>query len=411
VVSLTASIHRAVTAQPSTAGFGAARSFPPGLVDAAVALAALAGSLALLAHGGGLGLDHARSGGLDPIRIALVAAATVPLLAWRRSPLRVFAVSASASVLLAMIGNVIWPPLGPAAALYLLASSRHEAAPWTPRSAGLVAVLLIAYLGAGVAVIGFAGSELVHAGLACAAAWFAGERTRLRREQIADLSRRAMRAEQDAARERQLAVAEERARIARDLHDSAGHALNVITVRAGAARLRHVQDPDRSLSALVAIEDIARETVADLDQFVGSLRADDAAGETVETPPGLASLDTLVAQHRAAGLRLTVDRGGAARAIGAAANQAAYRVLQEALTNAARHGTGAADIELVYGDTSLDIAVTNPVSSERTSAGSRGHGLVGMRERATLLGGQLTAEQSGGAFRVRAHIPYAGHGA
>jgi signal transduction histidine kinase len=218
--------------------------------------------------------------------------------------------------------------LGPATALYLLASSRDGATPWTPCGAVVVVVLVIGCLGAGVAVIGFAGSDLLHAGLACAAASFAGERTRLRGDQIADLSRRATRAEQDAARERQLAVAEERARIARDLHDSAGHALNVIAVRAGAARLRHRQDPDRSLSALSGIEQIVRETVADIDQFVGTLRrrdaaadaadmdAADGAGETVETPHGLASLATLVAKHEATGLRVTGERAGTARDLG-----------------------------------------------------------------------------------------------
>jgi signal transduction histidine kinase len=383
-----------------------ARSWPPQLVDVAVATAALAGSLVLVAHGGALGLAHPRSAHLNATGSALVALATVPLLGWRRAPLGVFALTASGSVLLAATGNEIWPPLGPAAALYLLASGRGG--PWTPRSAHVVAALVIAYLGAGVAVIGFAGSNLVHAGLACAVAWFAGERSRLRREQIVELNQRAIRAEQDAIRERQLAIAQERTRIARDLHDSAGHAFNVIAIRAGAARLRHGQDPARCMNALGAIEDIARQTVADIDQFIGTLRADDAELEAVETPPGLASLDTLVAQRRAAGLRVTIARTGAARSLGAAADQAAYRILQEALTNATRHGTGTAHIGLTFADASLDITVTNPVRADLRPVTSRGHGRIGMCERATLLGGELTAEQADGIFRVHARIPYPG---
>jgi signal transduction histidine kinase len=345
---------------------------------------------------------------MTPSRVALVAVATVPLLAWRRAPLGVLALTASASAALAAFGNVVWPPLGPAFALYLLASGRGDAAPWTPRSAGVVAVLVIGYLGAVVAAVGSLGGHVLPAAVACAAAWFAGERTRLRRGQTAELHRRATRAEQDVARERRLAVAEERARIARDLHDSAGHALNVIAVRAGAARLRHGQDPGRSLGALAGIEEIARQTVADIDQFVGALRAGDAAGEAVEAPHGLASLDALVAQSRAAGLRVTMHRTGTAPPLGAGVDQAAYRILQEALTNAARHGTGTVQATLGFGDTALAISVSNPVRPVRPSAPSRGHGLIGMRERAMLLGGELAAGQDGGCFRVTARLPYTG---
>jgi signal transduction histidine kinase len=225
---------------------------------------------------------------------------------------------------------------------------------------------------------------------------------------MAELRQRAVVAERQAARERQLAVAEERARIARDLHDSAGHALNVIAVRAGAARLRHDREPGRSRTALAAIEDIARQTVADIDQFIGTLRADDAPAGVVDAPPGLASLDALLAQNAAAGLRVTATRTGTARAIGAAPDQAAYRILQEALTNAARHGTGTAHVELGYGEMALEITVTNPVRAGLRPAASRGHGVIGMHERAALLGGQLTAGRAGDTFRVGARIPYPG---
>lgn len=406
-VSLMAGQHRLVAIRPATAGPRGPRSWPPHVVDAAVALAALAGSLALLAHGGGLGVPHPGRGDLDPVRVALVVASTLPLTLWRRSPRVVFGLSAAASMLLATTGDVVWPPLGPAAALYLFASSRDDSSPWTRRSAGVVVLLLLAYLGTGFAVIGFAGGDLLHAGLACAAAWFAGERTRLRREQLAELHHRAMSAELDAVRERQLAVAEERARIARDLHDSAGHALNVIAIRAGAARLRYGTDPERALSALVAIEDMARETVGDIDRFVGALRSQDADG-SVESPPGLASLDMLLAQHTAAGLVVTLDRTGAGRHLGAPVDQAVYRIVQEALTNAARYGAGAAHVALTCGDDALDLAVTNQTCVDASVCETDGHGLVGMRERAVLLGGQLSAEALDGSFRVHAQIPYGG---
>jgi signal transduction histidine kinase len=126
------------------------------------------------------------------------------------------------------------------------------------------------------------------------------------------------------------------------------------------------------------------------------------------TPPGLASLGALLAQHTAAGLRVTVTRTGAVRTIGAAPDQAAYRILQEALTNAARHGAGTARVELGDGEMTLKITVTNPVRAGLRPAASRGHGVIGMHERAALLGGQLTAERAGDTFRVGARIPYAG---
>jgi signal transduction histidine kinase len=206
-----------------------------------------------------------------------------------------------------------------------------------------------------------------------------------------------------------LAVADVRARIALELHDSDGHSISFIAVRAGAARLRHHRDPDHSLLALEAVEDLARKTVEAIDQIVGTLRESGSANGVVEAPPGLASLDTLIAHHARAGLEVTFESAGAPRPLGGAADQAAYRILQEALTNAARHGAGSARIELEYGDTAVELTVTNPVLADGTPRSGGGHGMIGMRERATLLGGSLDAERANGAFRVRARIPYGVH--
>jgi signal transduction histidine kinase len=313
-------------------------------------------------------------------------------------------------VLLAGLGYPLDLLLGPAAALYLLAARREARAEWEWRTTATVLGLLAAYLAAaGAAQATFPGSELLHTGLAWAVAWFAGERTRLRREQIAELRERALQAEREVERERLLAGAEERARIARDLHDSAGHAINVIAVRAGAARLRHHQDPDRSLLALEAIEDVARQTADDIDKIVGTLRGSGSVSDVVEPPSGLASLETLIGRHREAGLAVTFEASGTPRQLGVSADQGAYRLLQEALTNAARHGAGSARIELAFGEGALELAVSNPVGASRPPPSNGGHGLVGMRERATLLGGSLDVESADGAFRVRARIPYGGH--
>jgi signal transduction histidine kinase len=389
----------------------AARPSPgrPGLLgDAANAAVAFAGTLALLGHGG-IAPTRPGSGQLDLVGVVLAACSTAPLIAWRRYPLGVFTVTAASSVLLAGLGYPVDLMLGPTAALYLFAASRERETPWPGRATAAAVGLLAAYLGATAAAHGtFPGFELLHAGLAWGVAWFAGERTRLLREQMANLRARALRAEREAERERLLAVAEERTRIARDLHDSVGHAISVIAVRAGAARLRHGQDPDRSLAALHAIEELARQTAEEIDQMVGTLRENPPPHEAVEARPGLASLDTLVAHHATTGLRATVEVSGAPRPLGGVADQAAYRILQEALTNAARHGAGSARIDLEFGEAMIGLSVTNPMLADPAPRSGGGHGLIGMRERATLLGGGLDAERVNGEFRVRARIPYGG---
>jgi signal transduction histidine kinase len=366
-----------------------------------MAVGALAGSLLLVLHGG-FGVSRRGPGNLDGVDVALTALTTVPLVAWRRAPRAVFVLTASANILLAIFAYPIGLPLGPAVALYLIAASRKEATPWigdvTTAVVGLFAIYIIA---AAIKESVFPGVEVLHAGLAWAVAWFAGERTRLRREQIAELKR-------EAQGERLLAAAEERARIARDLHDSAGHAVNVIAVRAGAARLRHREDPDRSYAALEAIEELARQTVEEIDRFVGALREPDSQNDAVEPPPGLASLDTLVAHQVAAGLDVTLHKEGSARPLGPATDQAVYRILQEALTNATRHGVGSARIEVDFGDSAVDVTVTNPVNADRSPRSGGGHGMIGMRERATMVGGHFDAERANGTFRVSARIPYGG---
>jgi signal transduction histidine kinase len=382
----------------------ASRTSSAALAGAAIAIFALVGSLAQLSHGG-FGGSSSESGELDWIGGLLAACSAVPLVVWRRAPGAAFVLTASASVLLAGLGYPLTVPLGPTVALFLFAQSRDEEQPWTRRNSGMVVALFGAYLvAASLGSGGFPGTELLHTGLAWAVAWFAGERTRLRRGEVAELRERALRAEHERERERRLAAAEERARIARDLHDAAGHAINVIAVRAGTARLR--QDPERSQATLEAIEELARKTVAEIDQFVGTLRERGSGNGAVEAPPGLASLDTLVARHAAAGLDVSVASVGEPRRLESAVDQAAYRILQEALTNAARHGTGAAQVEVAFGEATLELRISNPASDENASRANGGHGLIGMRERTTLLGGSLEVERANGSFCVRAHLPY-----
>jgi signal transduction histidine kinase len=160
---------------------------------------------------------------------------------------------------------------------------------------------------------------------------------------------------------------------------------------------------------LEEIEELARRTVEEIDQLVGTLREDGPVSESVEAPAGLASLDTLIAQQVAAGLKIAVQVSGTPADVSSAADQAAYRILQEALTNAARHGAGSAQVEVEFSAAAVELTVTNPVRANGPPRAGGGHGLIGMRERATLLGGMLDATRANGAFQVRARIPNRGH--
>jgi signal transduction histidine kinase len=379
------------------------------LLDAGIAVVVFALSVAMLASRGD---SEADARDLDLLGVLLAALASLPLVARRQAPLAVFALTAAASAVLNGLGYPPGPPLGPTVALYFLALSpeRTRAPRWLT---GLVVFALYAiHAGAtGLAEDQVPTVPLLFGALVWGGAWVIGDRVRQRRGRIVELEERALRAEREAERERRLAAAEERTRIARDLHDSAGHAINVILVQAGAARLLQEQDLERSRAALETIEEVARETLSEIDQLVTALREDDlreGAG-AVEPPPGLAALETLAERHRSVGLSVSVREHGSRRPLAPALDQAAYRILQEALTNAARHGNGSAEVEIDFTPSSLELGVSNPTRPEQ-ARGEAGHGIVGMRERAALLGGSLEAGARNGVFCVRARLPYGGDG-
>jgi signal transduction histidine kinase len=371
-------------------------------VDLTIAVVVFALSLLLLS-----GMHEEGDRALDALGVALAALAAFPLIFHRRFPLGVFVVSASATVALSAIGYPPGPPLGPTLAIFFLGLHPAE----TRGGRGLTAAVVVSFylLHFGAVTIGQDGDgpgvQPLLGILLWGGAWVIGDRFRLRRERMAALAERARRAEQDAEREGRLAVAEERMRIARDLHDSAGHAINVILVQAGAARLHAEQDPKRTREALTTIEDVARETVAEIDRLVGSLRENGAPDDRVDPPLTLAAVTALVERHRANGLDVELRVEGEERPVPRAVDQAAYRILQEALTNAAKHGGAPARVEIEYGPSALTLAVANP--ADRAGVGGpAGHGLVGMRERALLLGGRFDVERGGGSFRVCAELPY-----
>jgi signal transduction histidine kinase len=378
-------------------------------LDAAIAVAVFALSLVLLAVGGP---DGDGGGDVDALGVVFTALASLPLVARRYAALPVFVATTLASAMVHVVAEPVGPPVGPTLALYWVAAGSDESRPRTLVTLAVVAAAFAAHLAAtGLAMSAFPGTELLFGTLLWGGAWLAGDRTRLRQERMAELEERALRAEREAEGERRLAAAEERTRIARDLHDSAGHAINVILVHAGLGRLRTENDPEGAREALETIEDVARETVVDIEQLVGVLREDAPGAEgddQVEPPAGLAALDGLVARHRAAGLDVTTVFGGERRPLPPAVDRAAYRILQEALTNAGRHGAGSAQVEVAFVPGALELSVDNPLPQAAAVAGG-GHGVIGMRERAALLGGSLEAASRDGRFRVHARLPAAEH--
>jgi signal transduction histidine kinase len=377
-------------------------------IDVGIALVAFALTLALFKGGGVEAAGEEDVRGVDALGVALAALASLPLVARRRWPLGVYVVIVLANAAMTVLDYPDGPPFGAAIALFFLAAAPPERKPPLRVTLAVVVGLFVGHFVVhGLAQDAFPGVELLLGSTLWAASWFAGERSRVRRERIAELEERALRAEREAERERRLATAEERTRIARDLHDSAGHAINVILVQAGAARLLQERDPERSRAALETIEEVARDTLGEIDQLVRVLRDEDG-GDEVEPPPGLAALDRLVAHHAAAGLAVEVHRRGNRRPLPPAVDQAAYRILQEALTNAARHGDSRADVDLAFERDALEVMVANPLRNGAAEVVPEfRHGLIGMRERAALVGGSVRADARGGWFRLHVRLPYA----
>jgi signal transduction histidine kinase len=370
--------------------------------DVIVAVAALGLTLALLAGGHG---DHR---GLDPLTAGLAAVASLPLVARRRRPLGVFALTTAASAVIFGLGSPPGPPLGPTIALFYVASDERTRTRLRETAAVVLGMFAVHIAATTASQSGFPTTPILFGVVVWGAAWLVGDQVgqrRVRRDEQAEQLRRAQR---DTERERRLAAAEERTRIARDLHDSAAHAINVILVQAGAARLLQERDPGAVRDALSTIEDVARETIGEIDQLVRGLREDGGADAAVEPPTGLAALDTLVARHRAAGIDVSVQVSGSPRPLARGLDQAAYRILQESLTNAARHGEGSAAVAIEYAETGLELDISNPIAGVSPPAQAEGgHGILGMRERTALLGGALDAGHRGGRFRVHARLPYA----
>ncbi len=257
------------------------------VVDVLLVLAVFAFTVGMLS-GGREWNDHAARG-LDALGVALAAATALPLLLRRRDPVAAFALSGLASAVISALDYPPGPPLGPTVALFFVGRYPSDNAQGRRLAAVTVGGVYLLHVAA--SWFGHGGSPLAPlllGALVWGGAWVAGDRVRQRQERTRESRTR-------VERERRLAAAEERTRIARDLHDSAGHALNVILVQSGAARLLAEKDPAQARAALETLESVARETVDEIDRMVRVLRED--GDGAVDPPIGLAALDRLVQRH------------------------------------------------------------------------------------------------------------------
>jgi signal transduction histidine kinase len=241
---------------------------------------------------------------------------------------------------------------------------------------------------------------LAVSGMACAI----GIAVRGQRQIVVAAEERAVRAEQTREEEAQRRVTEERLRIARELHDVVAHHISVINVQSGVAKHLVRSDPDAAEAALGHVRDSSAVVLDEMSTLLGLLRTSDDAPDT-QPAPGLAQADALVEAVRRSGLTVSWRVTGSPRALAPSVDLTAYRIVQEALTNAGKHGLGSADASVDYRDAVVIVDVTNPVASS-TTASATGHGLVGMRERVASVGGTLDAGPRGdGRFHVHAELP------
>jgi signal transduction histidine kinase len=231
-------------------------------------------------------------------------------------------------------------------------------------------------------------------------AWLVGEAVRTRRtyRQRLEAERKRRSAEEQAR-----ARAEERLRLSREVHDVVSHNLSVIAVRSGVARMLLDEQPEEARAALTTIETTSRSALDEVRNLLRRIRDPAVADETVT--PTLADLPALVGRLREAGLDLSYRCTGEPAGYGAALEHSAYRIAQEALTNVTKHAPGArALVEVAHGPSELTITVTD--DGPGPAASSAGLGITGMRERAAMLGGQLTAgARPEGGFLVTARLP------
>jgi signal transduction histidine kinase len=272
---------------------------------------------------------------------------------------------------------------------------------------------LAVVLGAAATVVynqpGHSASELVFIPLLFGVCWLGGFAVRERAEQAEAAEQRATQAELERAAAARIAVAEERARIVRELHDIVAHAVSVMVLQVGAVRHRLPDALGEDRDALMGVEQAGRTALAEMRRLVGAMRHN-GDGLELAPQPGLDGLDALVEEVGRSGLPVRLHVDGEPFPLPRAIDLSAYRIVQEGLTNTLKHArAGHADVTVRYGAESVQLEVRDDGKGGGTSDGL-GHGLVGIRERVKIFGGEMTAGTApAGGFVVSARLPLEGH--
>jgi signal transduction histidine kinase len=367
----------------------------PWVLDVGIALVLLVPTVAIFAHGA------KRPTGVDPATIVFAALSVVPLIVRRRWPVE--ALSAILILGVAAPGPAVFSP--PAlVALYTIASRR-------PRRVAIIAaglVIVVFVLRQWVWGYNLPLSGVVSAIALTGAALALGLYRATRLAYVEQLRERAARLERERELLGEQAAADERLRIARELHDVVAHNVSLMVIQAQALAATAGEDEAAKRSA-ETIADLGRGAMSEMHRTLELMR--DGSSDGGRAPqPTLAELGPLLEQARAAGVSADLLVTGRARALEAGVELSAYRIVQEALTNVIKHaGSAHASVRVAYGDSGLELEILDDGPGGPNGEHARaGHGLVGMRERVALFGGSLeTGPANGAGYRVRARLPYA----
>jgi signal transduction histidine kinase len=340
--------------------------------------------------------------------VPAVAVLILPLFTRRRFPFGAPAAYWILAAALSFIDGVLIPsieslfPVGLASAA-LLGNLRDARQAWTGLAIVLAGITTVVYN-----IPGHTTAELILIPVDFGIAWAAGFALRRRGEQAEAAEIRAAQAEREREAAARVAVAEERARIARELHDIVAHAVSVMVLQIGAVRHKLPQTLEEDKDALRGVEQAGRSALAEMRRLLGAMRHD---GDDLElTPqPGLDGLDSLLEEVGRAGLPVRLRFDGDRFPLPRAIDLSAYRIIQEGLTNALKHARAShADVTVHYGSDELQIEIRDDGRGTSTTDGL-GHGLVGMRERVKIYGGEMSTETAtGGGFILNTRLPLSG---
>lgn len=341
---------------------------------------------------------------------------TLPVACRRRAPIAVLAVAMA----FGLTFGAFWPSVDSIYSIFALLIACYSIGAYAHYMAGLASIVMVILIYAGGAVADEVNHTGEHGpgdvgmlGFLVAGAWLTGRLVARRSSQAADVTERLERLERERERQEADVLARERASIARELHDVISHSVSVMVIQAGAAEQVLESSPARARQSMLAVQELGRSTVGELRRMLGILR--DQPEELALNPqPGLAALPRLLRQLGEAGLDVKAHIEGAPVPLPPGVDLSAYRIVQEALTNTLRHARpgharpARAEVRLRYFPDALELEINDDGGIASRDAG-KGHGLVGMRERAALYGGTFNAgPRPGGGYRVRTRLPLGG---